>query len=215
MAATKKGRNSRALKIHAFVEAYVGPASFVAREAARMAGYTGSDRQLCVRGSELLADPAVGALIKERITAKTGVDEQEVVQLLASHLRVDMGDFVTATGPVQLDLERARAAGNMKLVKKFTQTPTEHGPKLSIELHDAAKAAEQLGRHFGIFKDDEVSANAFIPTMDEMIDGLLALGIGFDRWEPGELRHYQARQRRQVESTVVAPAPAGTGLVKR
>jgi len=70
MAATKKGTASRALKVRAFVEAYVGPAGFVARDAARMAGYTGSDSQLRVRGSEFLADPAVGALIKERITAK-------------------------------------------------------------------------------------------------------------------------------------------------
>src|SRR4051812_37546931 len=165
MAATRKGRESRGFKVRAFVEAYVGPAGFVARDAARMAGYTGSDRQLCVRGSELLADPAVGALIKERITAKTGVNEDEVVQVMAGHLRADMADFLTESGPVQLDLEWARAAGKMKLVKKFTQSPTEHGPKLSIELHDAAKAAEQLGRHLGMFKVDEAAADAFIPSM--------------------------------------------------
>lgn len=53
------------VKQQAFVDAYCGAAQGNATEAARMAGYKGTDRALQVMGSQNLSKPIIAAAIKE------------------------------------------------------------------------------------------------------------------------------------------------------
>jgi phage terminase small subunit len=81
--APKKGRKLTARQ-RKFAEVYAGNGT----EAARAAGYRGSNKALGVTASKLLAQPIISALIKERET-------KEVRPLVAS--RVDRQEFWTRT----------------------------------------------------------------------------------------------------------------------
>ncbi len=50
-----------------FVEAYIGDAAGNAREAARMAGYSGDDDALSQRDFELVRNPRISVLIGVRV----------------------------------------------------------------------------------------------------------------------------------------------------
>jgi phage terminase small subunit len=75
-----------------FVKAYVGEAQFNATEAARRAGYQGTDNALAAAGSRNLSKDKVRKAIEER-TARFVMDQDEAAYRLARMARGDIGDF--------------------------------------------------------------------------------------------------------------------------
>lgn len=153
-----------------FIEAYL--TCWNATEAARQAGYAGNDATLAVVGSENLRKPQIQGAIQERLKEKAmGADE--VLARLADEARGSMADFMTIhESPLvkpggipikdhegkpiiryfpELDLKKAEERGKLHLIKKLTYTA--HGP--SIELYDAQAAKQLLGKHHGLFKEND------------------------------------------------------------
>lgn len=150
-----------------FVEEYL--ACWNATEAAKRAGY--SPRTAYSKGSYVLHQPAVAERIKERIAEKA-MSADEVLLRLADHARGSMEDFVEVGGGVDgfsLDLEKARDAGKLHLVKKLSST--ENGP--SIELYDAQSALVQLGKAHGLFVErTEMSGPNGEPMVVQVLRGV-------------------------------------------
>lgn len=119
-----------------------------ASEAARRAGY----RWPYKVASMLMARPCIKELIAQRIT-EAAMSADEVLHRLAEHARGSMADFVDERG--RIDLERARAAGKLHLVRTYREAGRGNGA--SIELYDAQAALEKLGKATGIFKDAGVT----------------------------------------------------------
>lgn len=137
-------------KQRAFVEHYVR--TWNATEAARLAGYTGSDPSLGVTGHRLLKNANVKAALDQRLTELT-MSPAEILTRLTEQARADMGDFLTDGA---LDLEKAKQRGKLHLVKTYRVTRAG----LSIELYDAQAALVHLGRKHGLFVDkQEVTAH--------------------------------------------------------
>lgn len=137
----------------AFVEEYLR--DFNATQAAIRAGY--SPKTAYSIGAENLKKPEIAAAINAHLEAlKMSADE--VLIGLASHARGTMQDFVQInadTGEPWIDFRQAVAKDQMHLVKRFKVkkkkgvdwTETE----IEVELYDAQRAKELIGRHFGLF----------------------------------------------------------------
>lgn len=105
-----------------FVEAYMGTAAGNATEAARIAGYAGSDNTLKSVGAENLAKPDIAAAIDAR---------QKADPLIAD--RNERQRFLTEV---------------MRGVQTFTPKGGETAP-LPVKMADRLKACEMLGRGAG------------------------------------------------------------------
>lgn len=127
-----------------FVEEFLR--CWTAAEAARRAGYA-HPRQ---RGSELMRVPEIAEEIQRRVS-ELAMSANEVLVRLAEHARGSAEDFITIDrrGRVKIDLQKARDAGKLHLVRKIKKG--EFG--VEIELHDAQAALVQLGRALGLFLD--------------------------------------------------------------
>ena len=85
-----------------FVEAYVGKAEGNATEAARLAGYSGDDAQLAVRGSEAVRNRNIAAAIEEarkprtRRAILTREQRQELLTEFATDVTVEHRDRLKA-----------------------------------------------------------------------------------------------------------------------
>lgn len=117
-----------------------------ASEAARRAGYQGKAN---VVGSQLLANISIREEIDARLEqAKMGADE--VLARLTDFARADFSDFLDIhPGYTTLDLDKAREAGKLHLLKKYKVT--KNGTE--IELHDPMRALELLGKHHRLLTD--------------------------------------------------------------
>lgn len=136
----------------AFVESYLQ--NFNATQAALAAGY--SPKTAYSIGAENLKKPEIAAAIRERLDALK-MTADEVLTGLASHARGTMEDFVRIDdkGEPWIDFRQAVAKNQMHLVKRFkvkkksgdgwTETEVE------VELYDAQRAKELIGRHHGLF----------------------------------------------------------------
>lgn len=136
-------------KQQAFVEHYL--ICWSATEAAKRAGY--SAKTAHSQGPRLLGDVGVKAAIAQRLTElKASADE--VWLRLTAHSRGTIEDFLTDRGDI--NLEAARAAGKLHLIKKIKRT-TRTGDDdqvyttVELELHDSQAATVQLGRLLGMF----------------------------------------------------------------
>lgn len=132
-------------KQHAFIAAYLGEARWNATEAARIAGYA-NPGQL---GYQLLQKTSIKEAVQAAI-ADRAMTADEVLSRLAEHARGTMADFIDVDRRT-LDLDKARDAGMLHLVKKFSRSETKYGTNLSIELYDAQAALGLLGKHHGLF----------------------------------------------------------------
>lgn len=131
-----------------FVESYLGAARFNATAAAKLAGY--SEATAYSQGSRLLKNVEIAAAIKVRLD-ESAMTASEVLARLADMGRGTMEDFLRFPGVgARLDLDSAREAGKLHLVKRFTNSEFAGD---SIELYDAQAALNTLGRHHGLFKD--------------------------------------------------------------
>lgn len=84
------------------------------------------------------------------------ITQQEVVALLVSHARADLGDVL----PDEPIIQQARANGVSHLIKKLKVTETEHRDgriekKVEIEIHDPSKALSLLTDMLGLKNRDD------------------------------------------------------------
>ncbi len=129
-------------KRRAFVEEYLR--GWNATAAAQAAGYVCPNQA----GPRLRHEPAVAACINERIAA-LAMSADEVLLRLGEQARGSMADFVTDDGAI--DLARARAAGKLHLVRRYSEAGEKAGA--SIELYDAQAALEKIGKALGLFRE--------------------------------------------------------------
>jgi hypothetical protein len=164
--AAKKEIPKELLRKQLFAALYVGACKLNGVEAARQAGYTGSNGVLAVRASKLLRDEAVRKRLADH-AATVDISQREVLARLAAHSRGTMEDFISFDGDEDphLDLIKARHAKQLGLLKKFKEKrqtieiPGKKGDNemvsetvtYEIELYDAQAATVQLGRLLGMY----------------------------------------------------------------
>lgn len=130
-------------KQRVFLEEYLG--GWNATEAARKAGYAFPN----VEGPKNLVNPSIQQVIAARIAELT-MSANEVLIRLTEHARSSMEEFVNVD-QAALDLKKARSAGKLHLIKKFTRSDTKYGKQVSIELYDQQAALALLAKHHGLF----------------------------------------------------------------
>lgn len=149
-----KGLN---FKQRVFVEHYLQ--AWNATDAARRAGYKGNDITLASVGYENLRKPQIAEAIERRL-AELQMGADEVIQRLSEHARGNLAPFLDSNAN-GLDLASDRAQASMNIVRKFKTThKTFHRGETSwdevqteIELYDAQRALELLGRHLALFAE--------------------------------------------------------------
>jgi phage terminase small subunit len=145
------GEELLTIKEEAFVSHYIanGGNGF---QAAKSAGYS-PDSGYAI-ASENLRKPQIARRIHERIAEATNLTSSEIIGTLASHMRVDITDFLDERGEV--DIDRIREQGH--LVKRLKVRRTYQGKgkdklvteTVEIELHDAQAAAFKLASLMGL-----------------------------------------------------------------
>lgn len=135
-----------------FIEYYLANGQN-ATEAARQAGFTGSDETLRVIGYQLVNKHHLRERIAERV-AEAGVTSDAVIGTLASHLTSDVTDLLDEFGRVDLELIRAKKLGHLiKKIKtrRFVLRPENEAVEvMELELYSAQNAATQLCKVLGI-----------------------------------------------------------------
>jgi phage terminase small subunit len=120
---------------------------FNGTRAAERVGYQQDDSVLAVTASRLLRKAKIQNKIRELLTANV-MSAEEVLWRFAQEARLSISDFIIQkNGSFELNWSNIRKYGY--LIKSITAT--RYGPK--IELHDAQKARELIGKHFGLFTD--------------------------------------------------------------
>lgn len=169
-------------KQQAFIEEYL--LDFNATRAAERAGYRGNANSLACMGYELLRNPKIESVVRRRLQEKA-MHADEVLMRLADQARADIGDFLRrdGDGPLVVDLEQAHRLGTLHLVKKLKHRVFHHVDdrgnvthvevRAEIELHDAQKALELLGKHHGLFKERVEHSGELELTVDDPRDELL------------------------------------------
>lgn len=142
-------------------------------DAARRAGY--SSKTARQAASENLSKPDIREAI-EALLAEQSMPKSEVLARLTAMARGDMADFlqITDTG-AKLDLQGAREAGVLGLVKKLTE---DKEGKITIELYDAQAALVKLGEAHGVFRDRIADNLDVIATAARSLDQKLMADLG-------------------------------------
>ncbi len=112
-----------------FAEAYIGPAKGNAREAARLAGYSGDDNALSQRGFELVRNPKIAELIGVRVREAT-MEADDVLSEISAIAKADWQNF--------LDVRRDKEGDTVVA---------------TLKLGDKIKALELLGKYYKLFND--------------------------------------------------------------
>lgn len=125
-----------------------------ATQAAIRAGY--SKKTAYSIGQENLKKPEISSYIEKRMAEKEAeliADQDEVMRYLTAVMRRELKEAVVVT--LQSKTEKwVEVEGTGKLKK---QTTTEESPAvvdIPAKLSDANKAAELIGKRYGIFKDN-------------------------------------------------------------
>lgn len=135
---------------------------FNGTQAARRAGYQGNNNALAVTASRVLRYANVRKRISELLAANA-MGSQEVLWRLGEQGRVNIAQFfkISQGGDVSLNWAAIRKHGY--LIKSITWT--KYGPR--VELHDAQKALELIGKNHGLFTDkQEVEIKAPISIIE-------------------------------------------------
>jgi phage terminase small subunit len=154
-------------KQQAFIEYYL--TCWNASAAARRAGY--SEKTAPSQGQRLLKNVEVSRAIEQRM-GELKMSSNEALLILTEHARGSLNDFINEND--QIDLDRARAAGKMHLVKKYKTTKrtikdmTEE--TVEIELHDPQAAAVHIGKHHGAFVDRSAVENSGTVNQNVKLD---------------------------------------------
>lgn len=138
-------------------------------QAAKLAGYGGSDEVLAIVASKLLRSVKVREEIQRRLGNHIASSE-EVLERLTSHARADLGKVLEPDG--SLDFHAAKLRGQTKLLKKV-KYDKETGKLTEIELYDAQAALEKLGKFHGLFIERSESVNLNINVNRDDLFSLL------------------------------------------
>jgi phage terminase small subunit len=138
------------LKQKKFVDAYLGQARGNATEAARLAGYAGSDETLRAVGYENLTKPHIAQVVSERV-AELAMAPAEVLARIADIANGTVADFIDVErwGAPRLDVPKAAQAGKLNLIKKVSVT--QWG--VDFELYDRMDALKTLAKYHGLLVD--------------------------------------------------------------
>ncbi len=154
----------------AFVDEYL--IDFNATRAAERAGYTGNVNTLAVTGYDLLRNPKIAEVIRQRLSERA-MSADEVLTRLADQARGNMDDFVhfDDNGNPTFDLQAASVDGKLQLAKKLkTKTRSWSEPyfdtttndieqrqvtetAIEFELYDAQAALVHIGKHHKLFTE--------------------------------------------------------------
>lgn len=134
-------------KQRAFVEHLFGEAQHNGTEAARLAGYGGTDASRRAIASENLTKPNIQEEIRRR-WAVHGVVEDEIKYRFADWMRFDPGVLLDPHGGISWDAVREHS----RFVKKFWY---DKEGRLCVELHDPLRAAENLAKFLGMYQADK------------------------------------------------------------
>lgn len=149
----KKPSEKLTPKEEALVENYLSN-GFNGVRAARDAGYKGNDNVLAVTAHRVLRKAKVASRVRARLDG-LHANADEVLNLLADHLRADLADFTGCfDSEGRLDLVEAQKRGVSRLVKKL-KSNTRLIPQgrdeepirettVEIELYSAQDAAAKL-----------------------------------------------------------------------
>lgn len=134
-----------------------------ATRAAIAAGY--SEQTAQSMGSENLRKPVIAQAIAEGMSlqiksaearaAKRGITKDRWLKELELLAFANMDDFATVSENDRVSLiptaERKKLRGHV--IKKLTETQTQHGGSTGIELHNKLPALELIAKHYGWIKD--------------------------------------------------------------
>ena len=125
-----------------------------ATQAAIRAGY--SKKTAYSIGQENLKKPDIREYIEKRMAEKEAAliaDQDEVMRYLTAVMRRELNESVVVT--LQSKTEKwVEVEGTGKLKKQTTTEETPAVVPIPARLSDAKKAAELIGRRYGIFKDN-------------------------------------------------------------
>ncbi len=134
-----------------FIEQYMLHRS--ARRAAVEAGYSDTDNA----GWRLLQNQKIVDEINRRKEAqrrRNELLEDEVLQELAKIAFVDITDVVDFSGSSLVVKDLSEIPEHVRpAIKKVVCTPSQHGDKVTIELHDKIAALEKLGKYLSMWVD--------------------------------------------------------------
>jgi phage terminase small subunit len=136
------------LKQRLFVEAYLGKAQGNAREAARIAGYSGDDNALSQRGYELIRIPKIAELIGVRVQTAV-MQSDEVLLELSAIAKADWQNFLE----IRCDKEGETVSASLKLSDKIKSLELlgkyhklfSEKIDLSVEVNDWRREAARYG----------------------------------------------------------------------
>lgn len=132
----------------AFINKYF-ECNFNATEAARQAGYKGNDVTLGAVGYENLKKPQIKKEIDIRMS-ELAMSANEALYELGQIARLDISDFLEFKPGIRepyLDLQKAKAAGLMRFVKKVKYNSQG---MFEFELYDKQAALVQIGKWQGL-----------------------------------------------------------------
>lgn len=136
-----------------WLEFYLGRCKGDAVEAARLAGFSEDERALRRQAQRLLNNPNVRYHI-EKWTSRH-MAPMEILALLASHARGDMGDFWEISQdpavPPSLNMRKAAELGLTHLIKKFK---IGKDGAIEMELYDAQAALRDLMKVHQMHRQD-------------------------------------------------------------
>lgn len=109
-------------------------------------------RDLMVRGD---IQKRIAELLKNR-SERTQITQDMVIQELAILGFSDFTKFAKYTKKKGLELENTKdvKGEGIRAIKSMKQVDTKDGGSISIRLHGKEKPLELLGRHVGLFKED-------------------------------------------------------------
>jgi len=138
-------------------------------QAAKLAGYAGSDEVLAIVASKLLRSVKVREEVQRRLGNHIA-SANEVLERLTHQARADLGKVLEPDGT--LNFHAAKLRGQTKLLKKV-KYDKDTGKLTEIELYDAQAALEKLGKFHGLFVERSESLNINIDLNRNDISAIL------------------------------------------
>lgn len=151
-----------------FIAAYID--SWNATDAARQAGYKGTNETLGSVGCENLRKPAIAALIQQHLDAI--IPSGEILQRLAAQARGSLAPFLAVSDDGRLTGFRFGPDVPLHLLKSI-KISDKGG--VALELYDAQAALVKLGETHGLFKpnrDEDTLTDALAHALNAAADSL-------------------------------------------
>jgi hypothetical protein len=127
--------------VNAYLECWNGA------EAARRAGY----ESVYQSAHDNITNPKIRGAIQARLDL-AAMTADEVLRRLSDQARGDLSDIISVG--CLLDWDKLKASGKSHLIKKYRITQNALGQmKTEVEMYDAQRALELIGKAHGLFRD--------------------------------------------------------------